>query len=191
MLKWSVRFLALVAPLVLGACGERLEGGAACPVLCSGESLALKDTIVDAIVLDSTLTGFPPRGAADVLALVNSGDTVEVRYIVRFDSLPTRYISVNDTFPITTIDSAYVRIAIDEELSRFTGPVVFEAYDVDTTAVDSVTAALLPLFRPARLIGSVSVDTAALKDSVRLFLNNDAVSAKITSGQRLRVGIRV
>ena len=191
MHKWSVRILALLAPLVLGACGERLEGGAACPVLCSGESLALKDTVLDAIVLDSTLTGFPPRGSANLLAVANSGDSVELRYIVRFDSLPIRYISVNDTLPITSVDSAHVRIAIEEDVSRFNGPVVFEAYDVDTTAVDSVTSALLPLFRPTRLIGSVSVDSAALKDSVRLFLNNDAVAAKITTGQRLRVGIRV
>ena len=191
MHKWSVRILALLATVVLGACGERLEGGAACPVLCSGESLALKDTVLDAIVLDSTLTGFPPRGSSNLLALVNSGDSIEVRYIVRFDSLPIRYITGSDTVPITSVDSAFVRIAIEEGLSRFSGPVVFEAYDVDTTAVDSVTAALLPLFRPERLIGTLSVDSAALKDSVRLFLNNDAVAAKITAGQRLRIGVRV
>jgi hypothetical protein len=189
--KWSVWLLAIVASLGLGACGERLEGGAACPALCSGETLALKDTTLDAVALDTTLVGYPPRGSANLVSLMNSGDTVESRYIVRFDTLPLTYVSGTETLPISVIDSAYLRIGIEEELSRFSGPVTFEAYDVDTTAVDSVTSALLPLFRPLRLIGSVTVDSAALKDSVRLFLNNAAVASKITTRQRLRIGVRV
>jgi hypothetical protein len=189
--KWSAWLLGLTASLGLSACGERLDSGAACPALCSGESLALKDTTLEAIVLDTTLSDFPPRGSSNLLTLTNSGDTAEVRYIVRFDSLPTTYASGTETFPISVVDSAYVRIAIEEDLSRFSGPVVFEAYDVDTSAVDSVTSALLPLFRPTRLIGIVTVDSAALKDSVRLFLNNGAVAAKIATGERLRIGIRV
>jgi hypothetical protein len=189
--KWSVRLLALVASIALTACGERLEGGAACPALCSGESLALKDTTIDAVAIDTTLPGFPPRGSANFATLTNSGDTVEVRYIVRFDSLIGTYRSGADTLPVTVIDSAYVRLSIEEDISRFSGPVTFEAYDVDTSAVDSVTTAVLPLFRPLRLIGSVTVDSAALKDSVVLFLNNGAVAAKITTQQRLRIGIRV
>lgn len=191
MHKWSVRLLALTASLILTACGERLESGAACPALCSGESLALKDTTLDAIVLDTTLSGFPPRGSSNLLTLTNSGDTADVRYIVRFDSLVTTYTSGTETFPIAVVDSAYLRIAIEEDLSRFSAPVVFEAYDVDTSAVDSVTSALLPLFTPIRLIGTVTVDSASLKDSVRLFLNNGAVAAKIATGQRLRIGVRV
>ena len=101
MHKCSVWLLALTASLVLAACGERLEGGAACPALCSGQSLALKDTTLDAIVFDTTLTGFPPRGSANLLALTNSGDSVEVRYIVRFDSLSPTYTVGTETFPIT------------------------------------------------------------------------------------------
>ena len=107
MHKRSVRILALIASLVLAACGERLDGGAACPVLCSGEALALRDTVLDAIIVDTTLTGFPPRGSADLLSIANSGDSVEVRYIVRFDSLPIRYVSGTDTIPITTVGAAH------------------------------------------------------------------------------------
>jgi hypothetical protein len=189
--KWSVWLIAITAVLGLGACGERLDSGVACPALCSGESLALRDTTIDAIVLDTTLSGFPPRGSSNVVTLSNSGDSSEVRYVVRFDSLITSY-SVNSVVtPITEVDSAYLRIAIEGSLSRFSTPVVFEAYDVDTTAVDSVTAALLPLFRPSRLIGSVTVDSAALKDSVRLFLNDDVISARIVANERIRIGVRV
>jgi hypothetical protein len=189
--KWSVWLVAIAASLGLAACGERLESGAACPSLCSGDALALTDTTVDAVVIDTTLTGFPPRGSSNVVTLTNSGDSVEVRYVVRFDSLITTYTSGTETLPISVVDSAYLRLAIEEDLSRFSAPVVFEAYDVDTTAVDSVTTALLPLFRPNRLIGVVTVDSAALKDSVRLFLTNGAVAAKIATGQRLRIGVRV
>jgi hypothetical protein len=189
--KWSVWPLALAAALAVTACGERLEGGAACPALCSGESLALKDTTIDAITLDTTLTGFPPRGSSNLVTLTNSGDTAEVRYIVRFDSLTRNYVSGSDTFPISVVDSAYLRIAIEEDVSRFSAPVTFEAYDVDTTAVDSVTSALLPLFRQTRLMGVLTVDSASLKDSVRLYLSNGYVASKIATGQRLRIGVRV
>ena len=191
MHKWSVWLLALAAPLVLTACGERLDSGAACPALCSGESLALKDTTLEAIVLDTTLSGFPPRGSSNLLTLTNSGDTADVRYIVRFDSVISSYMSGADTVLITAVDSAYLRIAIEAGLSRFSAPVVFEAYDVDTDAVDSVTSTLLPLFTPGRLIGTVTVDSASLKDSVRLFLNNGAVAGKLANGERLRIGVRV
>jgi hypothetical protein len=183
--------LAIIAMVGLGACGERLESGAACPALCSGESLSLRDTVIEAVVIDTTLPGFPPRGSSSFLTLINSGDTAEVRIIVRFDSLITSYTVGGETVPITEVDSAYLRLGIEESLSRFSAPVTFEAYDVDTTAVDSVTSALLPLFRPSRFLGSVTLDTAAIKDSVRIFLNDDIVAAKISNGERIRVGVRI
>jgi hypothetical protein len=189
--KWSVWLLAITAGLGLSACGERLESGAACPALCSGESLSLRDTVIDAVAIDTTLTGFPPRGSSSFLGLVNSGDTAEVRVIVRFDSLITSYSVGGDTVHITEVDSAYLRLGIEASLSRASAPVTFEAYDVDTTAVDSVTSALLPLFRPSRFLGSVTVDTAALKDSVRIFLNDDIIGAKVSNGERIRVGVRI
>lgn len=191
MHKWSVRLVALVLSLGLAACGEQLESGAACPALCSGQSLALRDTVVDGVVIDTTLSGFPPRGSSNLLMLANSGDTLDVRYIVRFDSLITTYATGTTPIDITEIDSAHVRLTIEEELSRFTAPVVFEAYDVDSDAVDSVTTALLPLFTPDRLLGTLTVDSAVLQDSVRIFLNDAVVLAKIQEKNRLRIGIRV
>jgi hypothetical protein len=35
------------------------------------------------------------------------------------------------------------------------------------------------------------VDTAAVKDSVRIFLNNSVVAARIANGERVRIGVRV
>ncbi len=192
MHKWSVRLVALMlCSLGLTACGEQLEGGAACPALCSGDALALRDTVVEGVVVDTTLSGFPPRGGATLLMLANSGDTLDVRYVVRFDTLTRTYASGANTVDISEIDSAHVRLVIEEDLSRFSAPVVFEAYDVDSDAVDSMTTALLPLFTPARLLGTLTVDSAALKDSVRIFLDDYAILAKIQENKRLRLGIRV
>ena len=191
MHKWSVRLLVLAASVGLAACGERLEGGAACPILCSGQSLTLRDTMVDGVVLDTTLSGFPPRGAADFLMIANSGDTAEVRYVVRYDSLITTYVKAGDTIPITSVDSAHLRISIAVAQSRFSGPVTFEAYDVDAMTPDSMTSALLPLFSAERLLGTVTVDSADLKDSVRIFLDNGRVAQHLVNGQRLRIGVRI
>ena len=191
MPKWSLRVLVVAVSVVLAACGERLESGNACPILCPGQSLALRDTTVTGVVLDTTLTGFPPRGASTFLLLANSGDTAEVRYVVRFDSLPSTYVKGADTLAITSVDSAYIRISFDATQSRFSAPVTFEAYDVDATTTDSVTSALLPLFRSDRRIGLVTVDSASLKDSVRIFLDNGVVANRMFNGQRLRIGVRV
>jgi hypothetical protein len=189
--KSFVRLLVVVASVALAACGERLEGGAACPLLCSGQSLTLVETTIDGVVLDTTLTGFPPRGSATFLMIANSGDTLESRYVVRFDSLTSTYVKDAEILPITSIDSASVRISIETELSTFTDAVTFEAYDVDAEFEDSSTAALLTLFTPARMLGSVTVDSADLKDSVRIFLDTTSVREKLQTNARLRVGIRV
>lgn len=192
MHKWSVRLLVLVASLGLAACGERLEGGAACPVLCSGQRLALRDTIIQGVVLDTTLANFPPRGSAFYLLLANSGDSVESRYVVRFDTtLPSRYFTGTDTVPITAIDSAYIRISLQPANSQSTGPVTFEAYDVDAESEDSAAAALAPLFRADRFLGAVTIDSADLKDTVRIPLDNAKILNKAVDRGRLRVGIRV
>lgn len=191
MHKWSVRLLVVAASVGLAACGERLESGAACPLLCSGQTLTLRDTTIEAVVLDTTLSGFPPRGASTYLMLANSGDTVESRYVIRFDSLVSTYMKGTETVAITDVDSAHVRISIEPLLSRFSAPVTFEAYDVESEADDSATTALIPLFRPERLLGTVTVDSAALKDSVRIFLNNGAVAQKLIAGPRIRIGIRI
>ncbi len=192
MHKWSVRLLVVLASVGLAACGERLDSGAACPLLCSGQSLRLKDTILDAVVVvDTTLTGFPPRNLSAFKSIANSGDSVESRYVIRFDTLISKFKGVADSIPITEIDSAFVRISIDPEQSLVTSAVTFEAYDVDAESEDSATAAIAQLFRPERLLGFVTVDSGALQDTLRIPLNNGVVLSKAANGQRLRIGIRL
>jgi hypothetical protein len=64
-------------------------------------------------------------------------------------------------------------------------------FDVDTTAADSLTGALVPLFRADRLIGTRTFEVAEIRDTLPLPLNNAVVLAKATAGTRLRVGLRI
>lgn len=191
--------LALVTAGVMGACSEDFEGGAACPALCPEQNVVVFDTSFDPVELDTTITGFPPHGTATELLLARRGDTVDVRPVIRFDSLPIYFNSgstAGDTV-IQVIDSPYVKLRINRAASRFTQPVTFDVFDVDTTTGDSAfaandtsTAVERLLFRPDRLIGSVTFDTAQITDSVRLPLDSLKLLNKILGQQRLRLGLR-
>jgi hypothetical protein len=187
----------LLAVAALG-CSEKIESGAACPMLCPQPEIQLRDTIVEAVVVDTAMPGFPAIGQEPVLLLTARGDTLDTRPIVRFDTLPQSYrkpgSSTDST--ITFVDSATVTFIIDTSAAtQFPGkpttPLTVELYDVDTTAADTVAAGLLPLFRPDRLIGSKTFAPADLIDTLRLPIASDVVLQKITGGKHLRIGLRI
>lgn len=187
--------LALVA-VVAAACSERLDGGAACPSLCPIANTAVLDTVLDAVVLDSTVGGFPiPGESSSLLLAVRPGpDTLDVRAVVRFDSLPARYFppTGGDSVAITTSDSTMLSLRLDTAGTRFTQPVTIEAYDVDTVAaVDTAAAALTALFRPARRLGAVTLQPGTVVDSVRLRISDTAFVNRTQGTRRLRVGLRL
>jgi hypothetical protein len=80
---------------------------------------------------------------------------------------------------------------LDSATARPTVPVRLEAFDVDTSANDTLPRALLPLFRASRSLGSRTFAVAELTDTLRLPLSNAAILAKLTATQRLRIGLRV
>src|SRR5215510_3394591 len=91
---WVSRVLILAgfaAAVSVAACGEKLEGGAACPLLCPQQDVQLKDTTVEAIAVDSSLPGFPSIGEEEPLLLAARGDTLDTRVIFRFDSISKSY----------------------------------------------------------------------------------------------------
>jgi hypothetical protein len=94
---------------------------------------------------------------------------------------------------IVAIDSARIRVRFDTSAVRFTGTMTLEAYDVDTTAADADHAALISLFRPDRLLGSLEVNRQLLfiDDTVNVAISNQVLLQKITTNQRLRVGLRM
>ena len=191
--------LGFGAAVSVAACGEKLEAGAACPLLCpAAQDVQLKDTTVDAIAIDSSVPGFPIIGEEDPLLLAARGDTLDTRVILRFDSISKTYPHPTvpaDTF-VNHIDSAMLRVVLDTStLQRVPGlptsPVTIEMYDVDSPS-DTVAADLLPLFNPSRLLGSKTFQPDSLaKDTLLLPVSQSAVLGKIISGSRLRIGLRL
>jgi hypothetical protein len=180
--------------LVLAACSEQVTGSIGCPALCADQSATLRDTtLTGAVVLDSTLVGYPQLGETRDITLVSQGDTADVRLVVRFDTLPNTYRPTGATVDsaITRVDSATLIFVVDTAFTKPRVPVTVDAFDVDTTANDTVTASLVPLFRADRLLGSATYQPADIKDTLRLPLDNATLLRKSASGQHLRIGLRV
>lgn len=180
--------------LALGACSEQVTSSLGCPELCSDQSATLRDTLLaNAVVFDTTLTGYPQLGTTRELSLVARGDTADSRIVARFDTLPSTFVpaTAQADSAIAFVDSATMILVVDTTFVRPTTPVTIDAYDVDTTAADTNTDAVLPLFRPDRLIGSTTFQPAQVRDTLRLQLSNAALLAKIQAKGRLRVGLKL
>ena len=209
----TVRPIAVIATILgaaLGAaaCSEHLNGGAACPVLCPGQSSLPLDTTfrIDhlAPVYDTTVASFPLLGEEQSLLLANVPHRADVRGIMRFDSLTNYYTKSNDTshkqFSPKVAHGAllwFVVSRLSVAATRGSDQINFLVYDVDTTA-DTTVSALKPLFTPSRLLGS-SVghlasnlrDTANAQtlDTIIVHLDTAAFLAKINGDRKLRLGI--
>ena len=180
--------------LALGACSEQVTSSIGCPELCADESATLRDTVlVGAVVLDTTFMGFPLLGESRDLALVARGDTADVRLVARFDTLPSTFVPAapQPDSLISFVDSAAFLFRVDTSFEKPKVPIVIEAFDVDTTANDTIPSTLLPLFRNDRLIGSRTYLPAEVKDTLALPLVNAKVLAKIRAGSHLRIGLRL
>ena len=197
--KRPLALLALLAAATIAACAEDYEAGGACPVLCPEQSVVVFDTSFDPVALDTSLVGFPTHGTETELLLARIGDSVDTRPVIRFDSLPIYFNSgstAGDTV-IENIDSMYVKLRINRTASKFTAPVTFEVFDVDTTTGDSAfalndtsTAVERQLFRNDRRIAMITLDTAEITDSIRIPLDSLTLINKIVGQQRLRLGFK-
>ena len=175
----------------LWSCTEKLDSSGACPILCPVIGGDVVTTTIDAVVLDTTVQALSGMGTEPSLLLATRGDTLDTRVIIRFDSLPTTFVPAGDTArPITSVDSAYIRLRLDTLSIKGTGLVTIEAYDVDTAANDTSTAAVLALFRPDRFISSQTFSRAELTDTLKYFISNSAVLSRIQAKTPLRVGLR-
>ena len=151
------RLLAIAALFVsISSCSEKLDSSGACPVLCPPIGGDVQNLTLDAVVLDTTVQAFSGLGAEPTLLLAARGDTLDTRVVIRFDSLPTTFVAAGDTThrPISSVDSAYLQLRLDTLSIKGANPVTIEAYDVDTTANDTSTTAIVALFRPDRFISS-------------------------------------
>jgi hypothetical protein len=176
----------------ISSCSENLDSSGVCGVLCPPIGGEVKTIILDAAVeVDTTVQAFSGLGTDPALLLAKRGDTLDARVIIRFDSLPKTFIPTGDTArPIASVDSAYIQLHLDTLSIKGGEPITIEAYDVDTVANDTSTAAVLALFRPDRFISSQTFSRAQLTDTVKYFISNAALLSRIQNGQPLRVGLR-
>lgn len=183
----------VVATAVLGACNEQLDAGRACPSLCPGLSVPIRDTVLSPILaLDTTLVGYPSIGTEAGIPLAARGDTLDVRGVIRFDSLIRVFAPTGDTArQVARVDTAILRMRINLTQSRLPATVTFQAYDVDTAAADDNQAAVLALFRPDRLLASRTVARADITDSLVFPLSGAMLLGKIAAGRNLRIGLRL
>ena len=190
--------LAALLTVVTASCAEKLEAGKSCPLLCPEGALELRDTILQAISFDTTVSGLPSIGNENYLLLSTHGDTIDTRAIIRYDTLPQTYHIGTVDSTITHVDSAYLRAAIVRDTShKPAAPITIEVYDISSpddtirTNVDTALAVLLPFFRPDRLIGSRTFAPESLTDTIQLPVANRVVLRNVTNGFPLRIGLRL
>ena len=183
--------LAALLGGALTGCGENIEGGSACPILCPDQQVAVQDTTIEPVVLDSSVTGIPGLGEEQFLAAHTIGDTVRTAVVVRFDTLGKTYLRGSETTArdVEFVENSRLFVRIDSANSVRSADIVVEAYDVDTTASDTVATALAPLFRADRLLGSVLIPKDSVLDTLGVPISSVRLLSKIRGGQRLRVGL--
>jgi len=188
---------AFTVAVLMVACSDKLTASASCPELCEQEPINVKDTLIDAIQVDTSVVGFPTIGSEAYLLLATDGDTLDTRVIVRYDTLPTTYRNVTGAADssILRVDSARLNVRMVALSTPPKAPFTVEAYNVDTvvpSARDTAAAPVLALFRPDRFLGSATFQASdSIKDTLKVPIRNDVVLAAITGGKRLRVGLRV
>jgi hypothetical protein len=173
------------------ACNEKLDNTAGCPVLCSGGGAQIETVTIDAVSLDTTVSALVGQGTETALLLATRGDTLDARAIIRFDSLPATFRRAGaDTtsIPITTVDSAFLRMRIDTTGGKLPPDLTLDLYDVNSSAPDSAIAEIAALFTPDRLITSTTFVKSELGDTIRIAIPPEAILSR--SGGRLRIGIR-
>jgi hypothetical protein len=186
-------FAAGVAAISLASCSENIEGGGSCPLLCPQTSAPLKDTIIDAVVVDTFATGFPDIGFESNLILAMRQDSSDVRVISRFDSLPRTYTDSNTETTITKVDSAFVRLVVPpaDTALKFGFDGVIEAYDVAAAANDTAVSDLTAQFTASNLLGSYAYKKGDSPDTLDILLDTARVRSRLLNDSSVRLGFRM
>jgi hypothetical protein len=181
--------VALAATVVIASCSETIEAGVGCPLLCPQTAAPLLDTTLDAVVMDTSVAGFPQFGYDTLLVLTRRGDTLDTRVVVRYDSLATEF---PDSAAFRA-DSAFIvglRLLADSALA-LNDSTTFEVYDVTDAVNDTAVADLLAQCTPANRIGSRRYAGGAKIDSLVIGLDTGRVRKRVSTVRKLRLSLRM
>ncbi|HUF27157.1 MAG TPA: hypothetical protein VMM18_09285 [Gemmatimonadaceae bacterium] len=184
----------MMVAVAVSACTEDLGSGAACPALCPNQNVELVETVIEPVILDTTVVGVPPLGTSGRLYVASRGDTVVTYGVVRFDSLPNEFRPDPDDptmLPIAALIDPQIRFRIDTVQRLVTEDLTVEVYDVETAESDTNFAAIVDLVRPDRLIGSLTLPADTNPELLFVPLAPEPLLAKMAGGERLRVAIAV
>jgi hypothetical protein len=191
--------IAIASAALLASCSEKLENQAGCPILCPDQGGDVINVTLDATTLDTTVISVSGIGTELGVLIAARGDSLDTRGILRFDTIPQRFApkaADTATVAVTEVDSAFLAMLVDTASLKVTGALTIEAYDVDTTitsdstVADTLTAPLLKLFRPDRLIASNTYTRAQIIDTLRYSIPTSVILSHAQSGKRLRIGLR-
>lgn len=218
-----LRCLPFAAIVIAAACSERLDTSKNCPLLCADNALVFKDTTIDVVTFDSAFPGFTgvgERWPSPALAtsngagylyetfvpVVSRGDSVDIRQVFRFDTLPGT-LSSSDTTSITAVTDSKLLLVLDTTRAVIpAGPTTISLYDVDDSNVtDDTTAFILGArFTPARLIASRTFTRAeAFADTINglgsvstirgfpVTIPDSVMLRYIKGPHRLRIGVKI
>lgn len=189
--------LVALAALGAAACTEDLTTSNTCPELCPEQDLTVHEVELTPVVEDTVLGGFPVLGAEQSLLVARAGDTLDVRAIIRFDSLPSKYTDQSGVeHDLEQVVDPVIEVLLARRLANTPTAVTLEAYDVAVTGDDTSAAVLAAAFTPDRLLGTLTVppvsprgDTTQV-DTLKIPLSPADLLQRIQAGKPLRVGLR-
>ncbi|MEO7038683.1 MAG: hypothetical protein ABI186_01480 [Candidatus Elarobacter sp.] len=199
----SYRLLPIigVALLALAACKEDLAGGCASPSLCPGQTLEVHDTILVASeVIDTAVvvSGMPPLGTETGLLVARYadafGDSVVSGAVLRFDSLRRAFPPTDTTMPgkpVVSISAASLHFTATPDTSLIRDSVRFEVIDVDANVPDLDTATIHHLFDTRPALGTLNVKKDSIAIAHVVPLDTTFIRQHVTTGTRIRLGVRV
>ena len=197
------RTLAILAAatLAMGACQEKLNGGNACPSLCTEQQVGFNDTtflasdVIDTMI---TLPGIPSIGTERSILLARyaqNGDSVVSVGVFRFDSLVRKYLPVDTTaalIPFTSADSVSLSLNVVGALDtiQVQDTVTFIAYNVYANVPYLDTGVVHSKFSGTP-IGMLTVPRDSVQGILKIPLDSAWFTQSMVAGTPINIGILV
>ncbi len=189
-----------VATLAMGACEEKLNGGNACPLLCTEQQVGFVDTtflasdVIDTMV---TVPGIPSIGTEASVLLARyaqNGDSVVSVGVFRFDSIVRKYQadSTAPLVPFTSADSVNLALNVlgSVDTIEVQDTIVLTAYNVYANVPYLDTSVVHSKFSGTP-IGTLVVPRDSVQGILKIPLDTAWFTQSMLSGTPVNIGVSV